>query len=137
MSSLPDLPALRLLVDVARLGSIGAAGRAAGISQQSASERLRAVETQTGLSLVQRSTSGSTLTAHGRLLVEWSQDLLDRADELDLAVRTLRSEGTRELHVYASMTTAEFLLPRWLVRLRQQSAAGTVAPVAVSLHATN
>lgn len=137
VSSLPDLPALRLLVDVARLGSIGAAGRAAGISQQSASERLRAVETQTGLSLVQRSTSGSTLTAHGRLLVEWSQDLLDRADELDLAVRTLRSEGTRELHVYASMTTAEFLLPRWLVRLRQQRAAGTVAPVAVSLHATN
>ena len=39
--ALPDLPSLRLLADVARLGSIGAAGREAGISQQSASERLR------------------------------------------------------------------------------------------------
>lgn len=128
---LPDLPSLRLLTDVARLGSIGAAGRAAGISQQSASERLRAMETQTGLVLVQRATSGSTLTAAGRLLVEWSARLLEQADEVEVALRTLRQARSEELHVFASMTTAEYLLPRWLVRLRQLRA------VTVSLHATN
>lgn len=41
---LPDLSALELLVDTAREGSIGAAARLQGISQQAASERLRAVE---------------------------------------------------------------------------------------------
>lgn len=131
MDLLPDLPALRLLTDVARLGSIGAAGRAAGISQQSASERLRAVETQTGLVLIHRATTGSTLTAAGRLLTEWSRPLLEQADEIDHALRTLREEHSRELRVYASMTTAEFLLPRLLVRLRRER------DTTASLHATN
>jgi len=128
---LPDLPSLRLLTDVARLGSIGAAGRAAGISQQSASERLRAMETQVGLVLVQRAHRGSELTQAGKLLVEWSGDLLERADEIENALETLRRGRSDELHVHASMTTAEYLLPRWLVRLRQQRR------VAVSLRAAN
>jgi molybdate transport repressor ModE-like protein len=128
---LPDLLSLRLLADVARLGSIGAAGRAAGMSQQSASERLRAMETQTGLVLVQRATSGSSLTPAGRLLVGWSTALLDQGDEVEAAIRTLRAERSAELHVHASMTTAEHLLPRWLVRLRQERS------IAASLQATN
>jgi molybdate transport repressor ModE-like protein len=128
---LPDLSALRLLTDIARLGSIGAAGRAAGISQQSASERLRAMETQTGLVLVQRAQRGSELAAAGRLLVEWSSDLLTRADEIENALASLRHTRSHELHVHASMTTAEYLLPRWLVRLRQ------LRQVSVSLRAVN
>lgn len=131
MTVLPDLPSLRLLADVARLGSIGAAGRSAGMSQQSASERLRAMETQVGLVLVQRAHRGSALTQAGRLLVEWSVDLLERADEIENALQTLRRGRSDELHVHASMTTAEYLLPRWLVRLRQQRR------VAVSLRAAN
>ncbi len=129
--ALPDLPSLRLLADVDRLGSIGAAGRRAGISQQSASERLRSMELLTGLTLVQRATSGSTVTPAGRLLVEWSADLLERAGEVEAALRSLREERSRELHVHASMTVAEHLLPRWLVRLRLERA------IAASLHAGN
>ncbi|GAB3853432.1 LysR family transcriptional regulator [Nocardioides maradonensis] len=130
-TTLPDLPSLRLLVDVARLGSIGAAGRANGISQQSASERIRAMETQTGLVLVQRAPRGSVLTPAGRLMVEWSNDLLSRAAEIEVALATLRRGRSEELHVHASMTTAEYLLPRWLVRLRQ------TRDVTVSLRAAN
>ncbi|MGA8254937.1 MAG: LysR substrate-binding domain-containing protein [Nocardioides sp.] len=128
---LPDIAALRLLADVARLGSIGAAGRESGISQQSASERLRSMEALTGLVLVQRATSGSTLTSAGRLLVEWSAGLLEQAVDVEAALRTLREERSRELHVHASMTVAEHLLPRWLVRLRHESA------VSATLRATN
>jgi molybdate transport repressor ModE-like protein len=128
---LPDLSSLRLLVDVARLGSIGAAGRAAGISQQSASARLRTMERELGLTLLQRSPTGAALTPQGTLLVEWATDLLHRADEIETALATLRQQRSRQLHVHASMTTAEHLLPGWLVRLRERS------PVPVSLHATN
>jgi molybdate transport repressor ModE-like protein len=128
---LPDLDSLRLLADLARLGSIGAAGRAAGISQQSASERIRAMEAQAGVVLVQRAARGSTLTEAGLLLVGWSADLLARADEIEEALAALRHEHRRELHVAASMTTAEVLLPGWLVRLRQQR------EIAIALHATN
>ncbi|MFT4082621.1 MAG: LysR substrate-binding domain-containing protein [Nocardioides sp.] len=130
--SLPELASLRLLADVARLGSIGAAGRAAGISQQSASERLRSMEAQTGLVLVQRSARGAMLTAEGRLLVEWSADLLRRGDEIETALTTLRRAHRTQLHVHASMTTAEYLLPGWLVELRRASPT-----VTVSMQATN
>lgn len=131
VSVLSDLRSLRLLAHVARFGSIGAAGRDAGISQQSASERIRALEAQTGLVLVQRAHRGSGLTPAGQLLVEWTRDLLSRADEVEIALTTLRQGRSQELHVYASMTTAEFLLPRWLVRLRQRR------EIAVSLKAVN
>jgi molybdate transport repressor ModE-like protein len=126
-----DLRSLKLLADVARLGSIGAAGRAAGVSQQSASERLRALESETKLVLVQRAHRGSALTPAGQLLVEWTRDLLARADEIDIALATLRRDQSQELRVYASMTTAEFLLPRWLVQLRRRRA------ISVSLRAAN
>lgn len=131
MDLLPDLAALRLLASVAQLGSIGAAARVSGISQQSASERLRAIETQTGLVLVHRARTGSTLTPAGRLLVEWSRPLLEGADDIEAALRTLVAGRRRELHVAASMTTAEYLLPRWLVRLRRESETNA------SLHASN
>jgi len=130
-TALPELATLRLFLDVARLGSIGAAGRAAGISQQSASARLRAMERELGLTLLQRSPTGAELTAEGRLLAEWSTDLLHRADEIETALGTLREQRSRQLHVHASMTTAEYLLPGWLVRLRRRNR------VPVSLTAAN
>lgn len=131
MQHLPDLAALQLLVDVAEHGSIGAAGRANGITQQSASERLRAVEALTGLTLLQRSASGSTLTEAGVLLAGWAARLLDVAHEVDTSIATLRDDRRHQLSVAASMTIAEHLLPLWLVRLRQQH------ETAASLTATN
>ncbi|QKE83423.1 LysR family transcriptional regulator [Arthrobacter sp. NEB 688] len=127
----PDLASLRLLADVARLGGIAAAGRAHGITQQSASERVRSLEADVGLDLVTRGRSGSALTPTGRLVVEWSADLLARADDLDEALSTLRRDRSRELRVHASLTVAETVLPRVLVRARRDSVAH------VTLHATN
>ena len=131
MRNLPDLDALQLLVDVANRGSIGAAGRANGITQQSASQRLRAIEAQTGLTLLRRGAGGSTLTEAGVLMVGWAVRLLDTAHEIDESIATLRDDRSHQLRIAASMTVAEHLLPPWLVRLRQQH------DVAVSLTATN
>ncbi|GAB3768587.1 molybdate transport repressor ModE-like protein [Nocardioides ginsengisegetis] len=136
-SHVPDLPALRLLVGVARHGSIGGAAREAGVSQQAASERLRAVEAQVGLTLLQRGARGSQLTSAGVVLVEWAGRLLDVADELDTAIDGLRSARGRDLAVHASMTVAESLVPRWLVLLRQRQVADGHRPTAVSLTAGN
>ncbi|WP_236554366.1 LysR family transcriptional regulator [Nocardioides sp. AX2bis] len=137
LSRVPDLAALRLLVDAARLGSIGAAARASGVSQQSASERLRGVEAQTGLRLLRRGSRGSEPTDEGRVVVEWAGRLLDLAEEIDHAIGGLRSDRDRDLAVWSSMTIAESLLPRWLVQLRQRQEAEARRPTVVSLTATN
>ncbi len=136
-SHVPDLAGLRLLVDVARTGSIGGAAREAGISQQAASERVRAIEAQTGLTLVQRGARGSRLTEQGVVIVEWAARLLDLADEIDTAIDGLRGERSRELSVWASMTVAENLVPAWLVRLRERQRSEGRTPTTVSLTASN
>lgn len=134
---LPDLASLALLVGVASTGSIGAAARRAGISQQAASERLRAVEAQVGVTLLDRGARGTTLTSAGAVLVEWAEQILAVAQEIDGAISALRSDVRRELHIAASMTIAEHLLPRWLVHLRSRQLAAGHEPASVSLVATN
>lgn len=136
-SRVPDLDALRLLVGVAQHGSIGGAARAAGVTQQSASERLRAVEAQVGLPLVRRTPRGSELTDAGVVVVEWAARLLDLAEEIDTAIEGLRGDRGRELTVWSSMTVAESLVPRWMVRLRQRQLAEGRSPTTVSLTAAN
>ena len=133
----PDLAALRLLVGVARHGSIGGTARANGVSQQAASERIRSVEAQVGLTLLRRGARGSQLTEAGVVLVEWATRLLDVADEIETALDGLRADRERGMHVCASMTVAESLVPRWLVLLRQRQEAAGYVPTAVSLTATN
>lgn len=136
-SRVPDLESLRLLVGVARLGSIGAAARARGMTQQAASERLRATEARVGVPLIRRSTRGSRLTESGVVLVGWANRLLDLADEIDHAIDGLRADRGRELTVWASLTVAETLLPGWLVRLRQRQLGEGLSPTTVSLVAAN
>ncbi|GAA3640663.1 LysR family transcriptional regulator [Microlunatus ginsengisoli] len=132
-AALPDLPALALLVEVDRAGSIGAAGRRFGITQQAASARLRALERELGVPLLLRAARGSELTAAGRVVVGWADRLLQLGDELASAVEALRADRDRELVVFASMTVAEFLLPGWLVRLRdRQRRVGRVTSVALT-----
>lgn len=136
-SRVPDLAALRLLVGIARHGSIGAAAREQGVTQQAASERLRGIEAQVGLTLLRRGARGSRLTDAGVVVVEWAARLLDVADEVEVAIDGLRADRARELDVHSSMTIAETMIPRWLVLLRQRQEAGGHRPSAVSLTATN
>ncbi|MFB9315009.1 MULTISPECIES: LysR family transcriptional regulator [Nocardioides] len=136
-SHLPDLDGLRLLVGIARHGSIGGTARANGMSQQAASERVRGMEAQTGLTLVRRGARGSQLTEAGVVVAEWAARLLDLADEVDTAIEGLRGDRSRELVVWASMTIAESLIPRWLVQLRQRQLGEGYRATAVSLNASN
>jgi DNA-binding transcriptional LysR family regulator len=124
-----DLIGFDLLLSVARLGSLGRAAAEHGISQPAASARIRHLEGQLGLALIDRSPRGSTLTPAGALVADWAQAVADAAAALDAGVTALRRERESRLRVAASMTVAEYLLPAWLTALR---AAGSGAAVALS-----
>ncbi|MFF5567361.1 LysR family transcriptional regulator [Streptomyces sp. NPDC012623] len=128
----PDLGALELLLAVARLGSLGRAARETGISQPAASSRVRAMERQLGVALVDRSPRGSRLTDAGALVTDWARRVVEAAEAFDAGAQALRGRRDSRLRVAASMTIAEYLLPRWLIALRRER-PGT----AVSLHAGN
>ncbi|MER7156239.1 LysR family transcriptional regulator [Streptomyces lydicus] len=128
----PDLGALELLLAVARLGSLGRAARAQGISQPAASSRIRSMERQLGVALVERSPRGSRLTDAGALVTDWARRVVEAAEAFDAGAQALRGRRDSRLRVAASMTIAEYLLPGWLIALRAE-----LPGTAVSLLAGN
>jgi len=125
-----DLVPFDLLLSVARLGSLGRAAEAHGISQPAASTRLRRLERQLGVVLIERSPRGSRLTPHGVLVAGWAQAAVDAAAALDAGVTALRVGEGAVLRVAASMTVAEYLLPGWLSALRALAPGTTVTMTA-------
>ncbi|MFE1238389.1 LysR family transcriptional regulator [Streptomyces tendae] len=128
----PDLGAMELLLAVARLGSLGGAARELGITQPAASSRIRSMERQLGVALVDRSPRGSRLTDAGALVTDWARRIVEAAEAFDAGAQALRDRRDSRLRVAASMTIAEYLLPGWLVALRTQ-----LPDTAVSLLAGN
>lgn len=112
-----DIETLRLLVAVDRCRSIGAAARYVGVSQPAASARIREFEARWRLGLLERSPRGSILTEEGRAVTSWARRVLDEIDVMRASMISLASR-TDELKVAASLTIAEFLLPRWIGELR-------------------
>ncbi|MDX6227242.1 MAG: hypothetical protein QOI76_632 [Frankiales bacterium] len=132
LTHVPDLDSLELLIRVAATGSLGQAAAEHGISQPAVSARVKSMERLVGFPLVSRGARGSTLTAEGALLAGWAREVLHAADILDAGISSLRQDRQTRLRVAASLTVAEYLLPRWLVRL-----AASHPDTAVRLSAMN
>lgn len=115
----PDLPTLDLLLSVAALGSVGKAAAQHGISQPSASARLQRLERRLGVALLVRTARGTSLTPAGEAVVAWAHDVVSSAAAFTDGIATLRARGRSRLRVTASLTVAEYLLPRWLLVLRR------------------
>ena len=131
-SRVSDLTGFDLLLSVTRTGSIGRAAAEHGISQPAASARMRLLEAQLGLALIERSPRGSRLTAAGALVAGWAQAVVDAAAALDAGLVALRHERDSRLRIAASMTVAEYLLPVWLTALRAVDPGAVVALSAVN-----
>ncbi len=134
---MPDLSAFEVFLAIARTGSLGAASREFGLTQQAVSARLASIEAQTGVALVIRTPRGSQLTPAGVVVAEWAGRLLDVAQYVDAGLASLRSERRKRAKVAASLTIAEQLMPRWLVSLQvAASRLGATAPEII-MTATN
>ncbi|GAA3241316.1 LysR family transcriptional regulator [Nonomuraea helvata] len=75
-----DVVRLRVLVAVARKGSLTAAAKELHYSQPSVSHHLARLEAETGARLVQRVGRGIRLTEAGRLLAERAAEIIGRLD---------------------------------------------------------
>ncbi|ORW30479.1 LysR family transcriptional regulator [Mycobacterium paraense] len=136
-SHIPNLSAFEIFLAIARTGSLAAAGREFGLTQQAVSARLASIEAQTGIALVVRTPRGSQLTPAGVVVAEWADRLLDVAQYVDAGLASLRAERRKRVKVVASLTVAEQLMPRWLVSLQvAASRPGATAPEVI-MTATN
>lgn len=110
----PDLASLDLLVSVGELGSISAAAAAHKVTQPAASMRLRGLERLLQIPLLERATTGARLTPAGMATVEWATVVLSDMRTLLAGTAALRADRTSHLRLAASLTVAEYLVPRWL-----------------------
>jgi DNA-binding transcriptional LysR family regulator len=127
---LPDLASLQLLVLIADRGSIAAGAALTGISQPSASKRIRLLERHLGVPLLERGVRGSQLTEHGRTVVAWARAVVESAQTLVVGAQALRAGAAAGVSTVASQTIAEYLFPHWLARARELS-------ISVQLRVTN
>ena len=99
-----DVTRLRVLVAVARYGSVTAAARALNYAQPSVSHHLARLEAETGIKLIQRAGRGIRLTDAGRLLAERAAEVIGRLDaaENELAAYTGQRAGRLRLAAFGS-----------------------------------
>ncbi len=134
---IPDLAALEMLLAVAHAGSLNAASRELGITQQAVSARVKSAEAQAGVRLITRTPRGSALTPEGVIVAEWAARLLAVASELDAGLAAFRNHRQTRLRVSASLTIAEQLLPGWLVSLQASARQRGQPPPEIVLTAAN
>ena len=99
-----DVTRLRVLVAVARHGSVTAAAHALNYAQPSVSHHLARLEAETGTKLIQRAGRGIRLTDAGRLLAERAAEVIGRLDaaENELAVYSGLRAGRLRLAAFPS-----------------------------------
>jgi DNA-binding transcriptional LysR family regulator len=111
-----DVTRLRVLVAVARYGSVTAAARALNYAQPSVSHHLARLEAETGTKLIQRAGRGIRLTDAGRLLAERAAEVIGRLDAAE-----------SELASYAGLRAGRLRLAAF------PSALGTIVPAAAAV----
>jgi DNA-binding transcriptional LysR family regulator len=111
-----DVTRLRVLVAVARCGSVTAAARTLNYAQPSVSHHLARLEAETGTKLIQRAGRGIRLTDAGRLLAERAAEVIGRLDAAE-----------NELAAYTGLRAGRLRLAAF------PSALGTIVPAAAAL----
>ena len=116
-----DVTRLRVLVAVARHGSVTAAARALNYAQPSVSHHLSRLEAETGALLTQRAGRGVRLTDAGRLLAERAEEILGRLDaaENELAAHVGLRAGRIRLAAFPSALST--LVPMAAARLEAEN----------------
>jgi DNA-binding transcriptional LysR family regulator len=113
--SMLDVTRLRVLVAVARYGSVTRAAQELNYAQPSVSHHLARLEAETGTKLIQRAGRGIRLTDAGRLLAERASEVIGRLDAAE-----------NELAAYAGLRTGRLRLAAF------PSALGTLVPAAAA-----
>src|SRR6202035_2008154 len=91
--------AMRVFVRIAEAGSLSAAGRQLGLSLNSVSRQLMALEDMLGTTLVERTTRHLFLTEAGRLYHERAKEILEEVAEAEHGLTAQTGVASGRLHV--------------------------------------
>ncbi|UVM47946.1 LysR family transcriptional regulator [Pseudomonas sp. B21-015] len=110
---------LKTFIAVTRHGTFAAAGMHIGLTQSAVSAQIRNLEQALGIRLFDRTGRQALLNAAGQRALPMAQEILETFNRM--AVSDDISEFRGELKIGAVATVQTGLLPRALLRLRQQA----------------
>ncbi len=103
------LPNLRLIRDVAHHRNVSKAAKLHGVSQSAASQAIHEIERELEIELFDRTTRPLSVTAAGKVYLEYCRDMLRRHEELEASLDKLKKQanGTARLAAIYSVGLSE------------------------------
>lgn len=111
---------LHIFHTVAERGSFSAAAQALHMTQPAVTMQIQALEEYFGTKLFLRSTKKIELTEAGRVLMTHAKRSIDLVKETDRAMSRFTHMLQGRLHLGASLTVGEYILPRLLGPFNQE-----------------
>ncbi|WP_328989021.1 LysR family transcriptional regulator [Kribbella sp. NBC_01245] len=115
-----DVRRLRLLRDLAQLGTIAAVAKAHTYTPSAVSQQLAVLEREAGVPLLERTGRRVALTAAGVVLVRHAETVLAALEGASAALAEARGELAGPLRIGAYPTAVRTLLPTALVALGRE-----------------
>ena len=122
-----DADRLRVFREVAAQGSFTRAARALSFTQPAVSHHINKLEDELGVTLMERSARGLTLTAPGETLLEHADKLLAGLDEAERHVVEVAGVTRGAVRMVAFPSAAATLVPHAVAALRQQLPNASIA----------
>ncbi len=127
-----NLHALRVFHSVAVHGSVTCAAEELLISQPAVTAQIRKLEKELGIVLLAPRGRGIFLTEAGHMLAGHARRLFSLEREIDAAIADFIAGKAGTLRIAATYLPANFLLPKWVARYKQQNPG-----IEISLTTTN
>jgi DNA-binding transcriptional LysR family regulator len=115
-----DLRRIRVLQEVVTRGSFSAAAESLHLSQSAVSQQIAALERETGIPLLERTSSGPKLTPAGEALMEHGDAVLCRLEEAERELAQIAGLEGGRLRVVSFPTASATLMTRALPLFRQR-----------------
>ncbi|MGD0197723.1 MAG: LysR substrate-binding domain-containing protein [Solirubrobacteraceae bacterium] len=137
-----QLGRLRVFVEVAKQGSISAAAEELSYTQSAVSQQIAALESETGVTLVERLPRGVRLTTAGETLLSHAEGILGRLAAAEADMEAIAGLRGGQLRIASFPTAGATLLPLAIALFRAQHpeveltlAEGEPEEIAPRLHA--
>ncbi|WP_339315270.1 LysR substrate-binding domain-containing protein [Paenibacillus sp. FSL R10-2734] len=111
---------LRVFVTVAEQSHFSKAGELLNLSQPGVSLHIRNLENELGAKLLHRSPKQVRLTEAGTILYKHAKQILAHFEEANQEIQMLQDEVTGSIHIGASFTIGEYILPSKLAEFANQ-----------------
>lgn len=115
-----DSRRMRVLLHVARTGSLAAAAAELGYTPSAVSQQIRALERELGTVVLERRGRGVVLTEPGRALADRAQRIVDELHAAEAEVEAIAGLRAGTLRLGWFSTAGAILIPRAIARFRER-----------------